>query len=235
MTSFQWIAKNPVIHERFHAYVEGTRESRPYCIDWYPVQQRILDDYSGKPDDPLIVDIGAGSGRDMLAFKRKFPSTTGRIIIEDLPAVFDNVHHHDLGLEKIGYDVFTPQPIQGKLEKTLIPLKGLPCLIKDIGARVYFLKFILHEFSDDNCTEILRNITKVMRKGYSKIIIEEFILPDENAGLFHSMVDMILMVLGSGIVRTETRCCAILKSVGLTVKMVLHPDSDGPSIIEAEL
>lgn len=74
-----------------------------------------------------------------------------------------------------------------------------------------------------------------MREGYSKIHIEEFILPAENAGLFHSMVDMILMVFGPGILRTETRWAAILKSVGLTVNMVFHPDGDGPSIIEAEL
>jgi hypothetical protein len=73
-----------------------------------------------------------------------------------------------------------------------------------------------------------------MKRGHSKILIEEFILQDENAGLFHSMVDMILMVFGPGIVRTETRWTAILKSVGLTVNKIFHPDSDGPSIIEAE-
>jgi hypothetical protein len=122
MTSFEWLAKDPAVHERFQAYVEGTREKRPYWVDWYPVQQRILDHYSGNQDDSLIVDIGAGSGRDMLAFKRKFPCTTGRIIIEDLPAVFNDVHYHDLGLEKIGYDVFTPQPVKGKLASILAVL-----------------------------------------------------------------------------------------------------------------
>jgi tRNA G46 methylase TrmB len=80
MTYFGLIARDLVTHESFHAYVEGVKESWPYCVDWYPVQRRILD-CSGNPDDPLIVDIGAGSGRDMLAFKRKFPTTTGRYII----------------------------------------------------------------------------------------------------------------------------------------------------------
>jgi hypothetical protein len=50
----------------------------------------------------------------MLAFKKKFADATGRIVIQDLPSVFDDVHYHDLGLEKIGYDVFSPQPTKGK-------------------------------------------------------------------------------------------------------------------------
>lgn len=72
--------------------MESVKESWPYWVDWYPVQRRILD-YSRNLDDPLIVDIGAGSGCDMLAFRRTFPITTGRIIIEDLLAVFNDAHH----------------------------------------------------------------------------------------------------------------------------------------------
>ncbi|RAH86208.1 S-adenosyl-L-methionine-dependent methyltransferase [Aspergillus japonicus CBS 114.51] len=215
MNSFEWLANHKAAHARFHAYVEGVREGQSDWVDWFPVQTRILDGYASKPSDPLIVDIAAGSGRDMLAFKRKFPDVAGRIIIQDLPAVFQDVHCQDLGLEKIEHDAFAPQPV--------------------VGARVYYLRFVLHEFSDDNCRKILENITRVMTKGHSKILIEEFLLPDEHAPLFHSMVDMILMVFGPGIVRTQTRWVALLESVGLTVNLVAHPDGDGPSIIEAEL
>ncbi|KAJ6021715.1 S-adenosyl-L-methionine-dependent methyltransferase [Penicillium herquei] len=215
MTTFEWLARDVAVHERFHHYVQGVRESRPFWVDWFPVQDRILDGYSGVPTDPLIVDMAGGSGRDMLAFKSKFPDLTGRVILQDLPAVFNDIHYHDMGFEKIEHDIFDRQPVE--------------------GARVYFLKFILHEFSDDNCIKILQNTIQAMKKGHSKILIEEFILPDENAGLFHSMVDMILMVFGPGIVRTKSQWAKILKSVGLTVNLICHPDGDGPSIIEAEL
>ncbi|KAJ5919065.1 hypothetical protein N7466_010008 [Penicillium verhagenii] len=215
LTTFEWLAQDVAVHERFHSFVEHVRESRPFWVDWYPVQERILDGSSCETGDALIVDIAAGSGRDMLAFKKKFPDATGRIIVEDLPAVFNDVTYHDLGLEKIGYDAFTPQPVQ--------------------GSRAYFLKFLLHEFSDENCMEILKNVTKAMKKGHSKILIEEYILPDENAGLFHSMVDMILMVFAPGTLRTKAKWTAMLESVGLTVNVIFHPDGEGPSIIEAEL
>jgi hypothetical protein len=113
-TTFEWLAGDVAVHGRFHAFVEHVRDNRPFWVDWYPVQEKILDGYSGESNDALIVDIGAGSGRDMLAFKKKFTDATGRIIIQDLPSVFGDVHYHDLGLEKIGYDVFSPQPIKGK-------------------------------------------------------------------------------------------------------------------------
>jgi hypothetical protein len=74
-----------------------------------------------------------------------------------------------------------------------------------------------------------------MERGYSKILIEEYILREENAGLFHSMVDIILMVFAPGGLRTKSRWIGILESVGLTINTVFHPDGDGPSIIEAEL
>ncbi|CAI7647942.1 unnamed protein product [Penicillium manginii] len=215
LTTFDWLADDVAVHERFHAFVQHIRDNRPFWVDWYPVQERILDGYSGEENDALIVDIGAGSGRDMLAFKKKFADTTGRIVIQDLPSVFDDVHYHDLGLEKIGYDVFSPQPTK--------------------GARAYFLKFLLHEFSDENCIAILKNVTQAMERGHSKILIEEYILRDDDAGLFHSMVDMILMVFAPGGLRTKSRWINILESVGLTINIVFHPDGDGPSIIEAEL
>lgn len=114
MTTFEWLAKDVAVLERFHQYVEAVRTDRPFWVEWYPVQERILTGYVGQKDDPLIVDIAAGSGRDMLAFKQKFPNVEGRIILQDLPTVFNDVHYHDLGLEKIEYDIFTSQPVHGK-------------------------------------------------------------------------------------------------------------------------
>lgn len=94
----------------------------------------------------------------------------------------------------------------------------------------------MHEFSDDKCKAILNNITEVMKKGYSKILIEEFIFEKEShSGSFYPMIDMILMVFGPGVVRTQSKWETILRSVGLTVSGVWHPNAEGPSIIEAEL
>ena len=41
---------------------------------------------------------------------------------------------------------------------------------------VYFLRFILHDWHDDNCIKILRNITPALKDG-STLLINERILP----------------------------------------------------------
>ncbi|PYH40700.1 putative O-methyltransferase [Aspergillus saccharolyticus JOP 1030-1] len=237
LATFDWLAENKPIQQRFHAYVEAVRAGQPYWVDWFPVQERILHDCCCGPDDPLIVDLAAGRGGDMWAFKRKFPDATGRVIIQDLPAVFQDVYGQDLGLERIEHDIFDPQPIIGKSTNFIscVANMGQELISHHAGARVYYLRWILHEFSDDGCRRILQGLTQVMRKGHSKILIEEFILPDENAGLFPSMVDMLLMVFGPGIARTEGRWRTMLTSVGLRVNLVAHANGEGPSIIEAEL
>ncbi|KAJ5289155.1 S-adenosyl-L-methionine-dependent methyltransferase [Penicillium angulare] len=183
LTTFEWLASVVAVHERFHAFVEHVRENRPFWVDWYPVQSRILDGSAGESSHPLVMDIGAGSGRDMLAFSKKFPDAAGRVIIQGLPSVFDDVHYHDLGLRRL--DTMSSLLSRSK-----------------VRARTYFLKFVLHEFSDQNCIE-KKNTIPAMEKGHSKILIGKYILSDENAGLFNSMVDLILMVFAPGTLRTK--------------------------------
>ena len=38
----------------------------------------------------------------------------GRVILQDLPRVIEDISDPLPGVEKIGYDFFTPQPIKGK-------------------------------------------------------------------------------------------------------------------------
>ncbi|KAE8375431.1 S-adenosyl-L-methionine-dependent methyltransferase [Aspergillus bertholletiae] len=203
LTVFEWLAANPGAHNLFHAYVESFRDGQHFWVDWYPVQERILDSYIGTSDDPLIVDVAGGSGRDILAFQRRFPHAEGRLILEDLPAVVNDDHFRGQALEKVAYDVFTPQPIQ--------------------GARVYYLKFTLHEFSDDNCKRILKNIAQTMTKGYSKLLIEEFFPSQQDTNSFHAMVDMLLIWV------------KILQSAGPTLNRFWYFKTEGPGILEAEL
>ncbi|RAH63526.1 S-adenosyl-L-methionine-dependent methyltransferase [Aspergillus piperis CBS 112811] len=215
LCTFDWLAENPIIQARFHAYVDGVRSNRPYWFDWFPVQERMLNDCAKNPDEPLLVDIGGGTGRDISAFRDRFPDAIGRLFLEDLPSVIDRIQSVDQVIEPIKYNIYDPQPVH--------------------GARVYYLKFLLHEFDDENCKVALRNITAAMKRGYSKLVIDEFVLPDQNAGIFYSMLDMGLMAFRSGMVRTQTQWTTILQSVGLHVNVICFPDGNGPAIIEAEL
>ena len=100
--------------------MEGQRANRPHWGDWFPVRERILDHPDVKADSPLIVDIGAGRGHDLIGFKQRFPDAPGKLVLEDLSSVVDEVHGaQDLdaaGVETVAYDFFAEkQPVEGWL------------------------------------------------------------------------------------------------------------------------
>jgi demethylsterigmatocystin 6-O-methyltransferase len=75
------------------------------------------DECSDWPDEKAVfVDVGGGTGRQCVALREKFPDLKGRVVLQDLPAVVAGVGMLD-GVEVIGYDFFTEQPVKGKLRK----------------------------------------------------------------------------------------------------------------------
>lgn len=85
--------------------------ARNYWVDWYPVEERILDGYDSK--DCLLVDVAGGKGHDVQAFQEKFPGK-GRLVLQDLPQVLNNLNDEELDttIERMVYDFFTEQPIK---------------------------------------------------------------------------------------------------------------------------
>ena len=73
-----------------------------------------------KEDDTavLIVDVAGGRGHDLEAFRRKFPHAQGRMILQDLPSVIDDIQDLDSQIERMAHDMFLPQPIKGKNSPT---------------------------------------------------------------------------------------------------------------------
>ncbi|KAJ5951242.1 S-adenosyl-L-methionine-dependent methyltransferase [Penicillium vulpinum] len=213
----QWLEKNPDIQKRFHRYVEGVRANRMYWVEWFPVQERVITGASKREEDVLIVDIGGGTGRDISAFQKRFPHTPGKLILADLPSVIRNIRRPSPGIIPVEYNLLDAQPI--------------------LGSRIYYLKFVLHEFPDDTCIAALSNIASAMKPGYSKLLIEEFVLPDEGASALLCMLDMALLVFNPGMIRTRTQWTTLLSRVGLELSAIHSADynDDGLVIIEAEL
>jgi hypothetical protein len=44
----------------------------------------------------------------------------GRVILQDLPKVIEDISEPLPGVEKMGYDFFTPQPIKGKIAQAYV-------------------------------------------------------------------------------------------------------------------
>lgn len=55
-----------------------------------------------------------------------------------------------------------------------------------LGAPLYYLNFVLHDWPDALAAYILTQLVRAMTTGYSKLILDEFILPNTDAPLIAS-------------------------------------------------
>ncbi|RAL11829.1 putative O-methyltransferase [Aspergillus homomorphus CBS 101889] len=219
-TTFERIAADAALLRDFNTFMGNTMGARKYWVDWYPVQERILDGFveEGSKGKALLVDVGAGKGHDLLAFREKFPQVGGRLVLEDLPAVVDGLRGLEggvnAGIEMVPYDFFTEQPV--------------------VGARVYFYHHILHDWSDPYCLKILKHVSAAMTPGFSKLLVHEIIVHDQKAAQFQAQFDMTMMAFNSGIERTRQQWETLLEAAGLTVVGVWDPvDEGGDGLVEA--
>lgn len=106
--------QRPTIADTFNTWQAGKHKTGAVkkWVEWFPVQQEVLD---GAKDDAMavtIVDVGGGRGRNVMAFRKKSPDAPSRFIFEDLKHTVDSVASSG-DMEGLAYDFFTPQPIKG--------------------------------------------------------------------------------------------------------------------------
>jgi hypothetical protein len=77
------------------------------------MHERLIDGSNPDSDPALLVDIGGGYGHDLLAFHQKYPNK-GKLLLQDLPSVVAQKRGFPEGIEAMGYDFFTEQPVKGK-------------------------------------------------------------------------------------------------------------------------
>jgi hypothetical protein len=111
----------------------------------------------------------------------------------------------------------------------------LQLILEISGTRVYYFKNVLDDWPDEKAAIVFNNLKPAMKPGFSKIIGEEYILPDKNARSLPCMTDMAVMVFCSSLERTQQRWTDLMTSVGLRVVKFWVREGDGLGIVEAEL
>lgn len=68
-------------------------------------------------EEVAIVDIGGGRGQFLERLRKQCPELPGRLVLQDLPQLVRPLKEteKDLCFEPMEYDMFTLQPITGKL------------------------------------------------------------------------------------------------------------------------
>jgi len=93
----------------------------------------------------------------------------------------------------------------------------------------------MHDWPDHKNREILSHTCEAMTKGYSKILINEFVVPSRGASAFMTHIDMNMMCTLASMERTEKQWRSLLESVGLKVVKIWTTEEDSECVIEAML
>lgn len=161
--------------------------------------------------------MGGNLGRDALFFRRRFPDLKGRVICQDLPDVITSAKSvASQDVEMVPHDFFTPQPVQ--------------------NAAIYFLHFVLHDWSNDDCVRILRRIRDAMGPK-SKIIVNELVIPEDPEKLkgmeVATSLDWIVMAAHAARERTEAGWKALIEEAGLLIGGIWMGSGGEEAVIEA--
>ncbi|KAJ5900168.1 uncharacterized protein N7473_004238 [Penicillium subrubescens] len=210
---FHWLGQNPSLAKDFQQWMALKQRSTPNWVDWFDVHGTILDGVRTHPNDVLLVDIGGGEGHYLHAFNDRFPDAPGRRILQDLPQVVSDPKAAPTGTELMAYDFFTPQPVK--------------------GARAYYMHWILHDWRDKQARDILSTIVAAMEPGYSRLIINDQIIPDRDCDFATACISIMMMVQVGAFERTEKQWRALLTSVGLKDLSFHQPPGSGEGIIIA--
>ena len=94
---------------------------------------------------------------------------------------------------------------------------------------------MLHDWSDEKCRDILKNTITAMKRGFSKIILNEMVVKDEGAGWTETQWDLTMMACASAKERTEAQWRDLIGSVGLKLVKIWRNMRAVETIIEVEL
>lgn len=103
------------------------------------------------------------------------------------------------------------------------------------GARAYLLHSIIQDWSDAVNTQILRSLTPALRRGYSKILINDFVVPNAGAHWSQTALDWELMASLGARHRTVAEHAALYEAAGLRVAGIWTHAHSLDSVIELEL
>ena len=104
-----------------------------------------------------------------------------------------------------------------------------------LGARTYFMHYILHNWPDHLAATILRNTASAMKPGYSKLILNEYILPASGCPVSPSWFDWHMMAAHAACERTEKQFEELIASAGLKVVKFWYPEGSFDAVVEVIL
>lgn len=213
---FDFVAQNP---EKMNAVIALMTAQRADQKSWiaddklFPEQYFQLSSDDLANDRAIVVDVGGGAGHQCLALRSQHPELKGRIVLEDLPSTVERVDKKqfaDLRIEILVHDFNEPQPVR--------------------GAKVYYLRNILHDWPDCTCESILKNVREAMDSD-SVLIIDELVVRSDVSSWKQANYDLVMLTV-AGMERSKEQFRELFDCCGLDLKETIEYDGEtGDSLI----
>jgi hypothetical protein len=184
----------------------------------------ILEDYPWEEvAEKTVIDIGGGSGSLIVALLRKYKTMRGGIF--DLKSVID--HIGDFFYQQDGKFA----DVAGQMQKENLIAGDF---FKEVHkSEVYIMKWVLHDWNDEDSIKILRNIRKAIIPGpASRLIILESILSDGRMGRLSRYGDINMMIAAGGQERTEKQWRNLAAQTGWKIEGIHYLRRAWPCAID---
>jgi hypothetical protein len=163
----------------------------------------------------VLADIGGGNGSLISSVLKRYPAMRGML--------FDLGHVTARARERLRENGLTDrcQLIEGSFFESVPP-----------GADAYLFRHVIHDWTDEQCVQILRHCRNVM-PALGRLIVVECVIPNGNGRSITKDFDMTMMTFPGGLERTEAEFRTLLKRAGFELTS-LTPTSTMVSVIEGK-
>jgi hypothetical protein len=204
---FSWLSSNPEEGARFQRMmVEVHAPETPAIVAAYDFSQF-----------GHIVDVGGGHGMLLSAIVAAHPGVRGTLF--DLPEGVDAAKRGEGG-----------------------PLPGVTFTAGDVfesvpeGADAYLFRHLLHDYDDEDCLRMLKNVRRAMKPTSRVLVLEKTVPTDDTPGPGR-WLDLHVMLLTGGRERTVPQYQALFDRAGLKLARVLptaHPAVEVIEVVAAD-
>lgn len=194
---FDWLAEHPAERDIFDAAMTSVSSLQvPALVATY--------DFSGLGS---IVDIAGGQGSLLAAILEANPTLSGTLF--DVPGVIASARASGplAQPELAGRVAF----VEGDFFQAIPP-----------GHDAYMMKWIVHDWNDEEVRKLFRVVRQAMDKGKRLLLAETIV---EDGQLHPKVMDLAMMGATGGIERTEAEYRALLEATGFSLARVVRNPS----------
>ena len=135
---WEYFARHPEWKNWFDTLMAENRHANLPWFEIYPAADELGGLVEKGSEEVLFVDVGGNRGLDILEFRQKYPELPGRLALQDLPETVERVKVEEMeGVEVMGYDFFTEQPIKGMIPKNFASTLITPLIVQHAAYATY--------------------------------------------------------------------------------------------------